>query len=240
MQQRSGVAAEPSGGAAQSFPWAETGARLAAFAARFPLALADDKGRAFVDGQARLWLPFALPPAVAGERIADYLAHWPRRPGRHCVLLLQAGAVAMGFYDDDALLRHKADKKYVVRGQGKAQPTHRKTKGKSRYGSRLRLQNWQRLLQETNKRLRAWWQAEGPPDQVFVAAVVRVLPELFAADPPPPFVRDAPNLRRIPLHVHVPDFGELQRVRYWLGQGRVEAPLSPQAPDPSAAPDPRA
>jgi len=206
------------------FAWPETAARLVGFAARFPLARADAKGRAFVHGGACLRLPFVLPPAVPGESPTDYLMRWPLAPGRHCVLLLQAGAAAMGFYADDALLLHKADKKYVVRGQGKAQPTHRKTKGKSRLGSRLRLQNWKRLLCETNERLCAWWESQGPVDQVFVAAVVRVLPELFAADPPPPFAREATNLRRLPLHVHVPDFAELQRVRYWMGHGHIDEP----------------
>ena len=42
--------------------------------------------------------------------------------------------------DDGEIVHTKSIKKYVVRGRGRAQPTHLATKGKSRYGSRLRLQ----------------------------------------------------------------------------------------------------
>ena len=62
---------------------------------------------------------------------------------RACVvlLLLQAGAMAIGQWDVDELMYHKAIRRYVVRGHGRAQPLHARTKGKSRYGARLRLQN---------------------------------------------------------------------------------------------------
>jgi hypothetical protein len=122
------------------------------------------------------------------------------------------------------LLHHKASRRYVVRGHGKAQPLHRKTRGKSRYGARLRLQNWKRLLAETNARLRDYWRDFGAPERVFLAVPVRTLPELLAAEPAPPFARDDPRLQRVPMHVHRPDFAELQRVRRWLGSGRLEVP----------------
>jgi hypothetical protein len=53
---------------------------------------------------------------------------------------------------------------------------------------------------------------------------VRALADLFAVEPEPPFRRDDPLLQRIPMHVHRPDFAELQRVRRWLGSGRLELP----------------
>ncbi|MBL8748908.1 MAG: hypothetical protein JNK78_07100 [Planctomycetes bacterium] len=209
-----------------SFPHQDLAEQLAAFAARWPDARACARGRSFAaeDAAARLWLPFASRAAAPGEAVADYLARADDRLGVQVVLLLRAGAMAIGCWEDDELVVHKAQRKYVVRGHGRAQATHRKTRGKSRYGSRLRLQNWKRLLEETNERLRGIWRDFGPPRAVFLSVPVRVLADLVAATPAPPFAVDDPGVVRIPLHVHRPDHAELLRVRRWLVHGRLEVP----------------
>jgi len=208
------------------FDWRDTAEQLGDFAARWPGAVADARGRAFVDASsgARLVLPFVWSPPAPGARIDAFAAALPERLARRCVVLLQAGAAALGYWDDDELVRHKAYKRYVVRGNGKAQPLHRKSKGKSRYGSRLRLQNRRRLLTEVNERLRAWWDELGAPEQVFFAVPVRARADWFAADPAPPFARDDVRSRRIPVHAHEPDFAELRRVHGLLLRGRLELP----------------
>lgn len=199
--------------------------QVEAFLQRWPAAVADRRGLVFVGAPgARLRPPLLAPRPAPGERLAAYAARLPGPRERSVVLLLQAGAAALGFWDGDELLRHKAMRRYVVRGHGKAQPLHRKTRGKSRYGARLRLQNWKRLLAETNERLAAYWRDFGAPERVFVAVPVRVLPELLAAEPAPPFARGDAAVQRVPMHVHRPDFEELLRVRRWLGSGRVELP----------------
>ncbi|MGE3172611.1 MAG: hypothetical protein AB7O97_08280 [Planctomycetota bacterium] len=214
------------------FPWQDTAEQLDDFALRFPQAGACARGRSFVDADsgARLVLPFVLPPPTPGEAVTAFAARAGTpalaRPGPHVVVLLQAGAMALGYWDDDELLLHKAQKRYVVRGRGKAQPLHLRTRGKSRYGSRLRLQNWRRLLGECSERLRAWWDDPGPARQVFVAIPPRAQAALFAGEPPPPFGADDPRLRRIPRHVHVPDHRELLAVRRWLGRGRLVLPAA--------------
>lgn len=217
---------EPSSPRAVRFPLADLEEQIDAFAHRWPLAAADAAGTAFVaaGGAARVRLPLAAPRPRAGERIDDYGARLPGPPELQVVLLLQAGAMAFGCFRGDELLQHKAVRKYVVRGEGRAQPTHLKTRGKSRYGSRLRLQNWRRLLAETNRRLDALFREHGAPDRLFRAVPVRVWSELFAAEPPPPFARDAAFVQRIPMHVHRPDHRELLRVRAWLCHGRLELP----------------
>ena len=214
-----------SGGRAHRFGLADLAEQAVAFLCRWPGARADRRGVTFVGAPgARLRLPLLAPRAAAGERLADYAPRLPGPGERSVVLLLQAGAMAIGYWDGDELLHHKAIRRYVVRGHGKAQPLHRKTRGKSRYGARLRLQNWRRLLGETNERLRDYWRDHGAPERVFLAVPVRTLPELLAADPAPPFARDDARLQRVPMHVHRPDFAELQRVRRWLGSGRLEVP----------------
>lgn len=208
------------------FPLDDLAEQLEAFASRWPMAAADRRGWVFApaDGCARLRVPLAALRVAPGERLVDYLARYQPRAERQVVLLLQAGAVALGYWDGDDLLEHKAMRKYVVRGHGRAQPLHRKTRGKSRYGSRLRLQNWQRLLSATNERLAACWERHGAPERIFHGAPVRAFGDLFAADPAPPFRRDDPVLQRVPMHVHTPDFAELRRVRGWLRHGRLELP----------------
>jgi hypothetical protein len=207
------------------FAFADLDEQIEAFLARWPAASADPRGLVFVgDVGARLRVPLLAPRPAPGERLRDYAPRAAVTPGAHVVLLLQAGAMAVGCWDGQHLVAHKAVRRYVVRGNGKAQMLHRKTRGKSRYGARLRLQNWRRLLAETSARLHELEAGHGPVERVFLAAPVRLWAELFAADPTPPFARDDVRLQRVPMHVHRPDFAELLRVHHWLGRGRLELP----------------
>lgn len=135
------------------------------------------------------------------------------RPRRHVLILLQAGAMALGLWFGDELLAHKCEKKYVVRGKGKAQATYLRTKGKSRYGSRLRLRNHEALLVECSERLGLWWREHGPFDEIFRSVPVRMWPELADVEPALPFDARDERIVKIPLHVHVPGYEELLRVR---------------------------
>lgn len=204
----------------ETFPWPETEARLRAALASGPLEL-DRAGRAFVRTAAtaslRLAPPLLLP--IEGRDAESYLQDGPERPGLHVVLLLQAGAAALGLWHDDELLDHKVFRRYVVRGQGKAQPTHMKTKGKSRYGSRLRLQNARRLLAEVNERLARWWH-DHEPERLFWSCPVRLWADLHRADPSPPFAADRGI--KIPRDVGVPGHRELLSVHGFLAHGRIE------------------
>ena len=210
------------------FPLADLGEQVDAFLQRWPRAKADRRGLVFTgEPGGRLRVPLLAAQAKPGEALGDYaerLAAGTGRVERSVLLLLRAGAMAVGYWDGDELLHHKAVRRYVVRGHGKAQALHKKTRGRSRYGARLRLQNWRRLLAETNERLGAYWDEYGAPERTFVAAPVRVLADLYAATPPPPFRADLPSLQRVPMHVHRPDHEELLRVRAWLSMGRLELP----------------
>jgi hypothetical protein len=198
--------------------------QLEAFVSRWPDACADRSGLAFAAGGARLRLPLRAPRPRPSEPADRYLSRLPGSPERALLLLLQAGAMAIGHWDADELMYHKSIRRYVVRGHGRAQPLHARTRGKSRYGARLRLQNWRRLLADTNACLRHCCELHGVPERLFVGAPVRAFGALFGVEPPPPFAADEPKLQRVPMHVHRPDFTELQRVWRWLGRGRVELP----------------
>ena len=201
------------------FSWQQTRALLAELLAEHPELQLDDHNRSFTAGDVRF-----TPPLV--QRIREphidptgYLEHLPDSLGTHLVLLLQAGAAALGIFQQGELTHHKVIKKYVVRGRGKAQPTHLKTRGKSRYGSRLRLQNHKRLLAETNEKLRAW--AEEVPEihDRFYSCPVRTWPELFDTRPGPPFPPE--DFVKIPLDLSVPSLKELQRAYRGVCRGAL-------------------
>lgn len=213
------------------FPWLDLAEQVGDFAVACPDAVADRDGVTFDSGRgARLVLPLAAPRARAGETARCYLDRLPGPVERQVVLLFRAAGVALGYWEGDELVQHKALRRYIVRGHGKAQPKHLESRGKSRYGSRLRLQNWQRQLGETNAWLVEAFARHGEPDRIFVAVPVRALAALSAADPAPPFARDDARVQRLPTHVFRPDFDELLRVRGWMRFGRLELSQPGAAP----------
>ncbi|MBK8975822.1 MAG: hypothetical protein IPM29_07835 [Planctomycetes bacterium] len=209
------------------FHWRDTRSICAELATLWDLQ-PDGRGRYVADdpthGGSGLLLrpPACLPCPGAGEPLGDWLGRLPATPGSEWVVLLQAGAAALGAWRADAELETKVFKRYVVRGHGRAQPTHLKTRGKSRYGSRLRLQMARKLRDEVCERLCAWACELGPCDVIHRACGDPAWAELWDADPPPPFAADDDRIRRIALTVRVPGSDELHRVRDTLRHGSVE------------------
>lgn len=165
--------------------------------------------------------PLVFPIAPGTRSIARYLMTLPDEPGRHTVVLLQAGAASLGLFEGGEPVATKSRKRYVVRGSGRAQPTHLKTKGKSRYGSRLRLQNAKQLQEETVETLHDWLDEHGPSDRVYYNAPVRLWAEFLGADPPPPFDEDDEPIK-IPRDLPRPTTDVMLRAYRSLCYGRVE------------------
>ncbi len=137
-----------------TFPWEDCAEICKAFRslAGEECSIDSDKG-AFRSGDWRLVPPLVFPIGSECISLGDYLQDLPLEPSRQAVVILQAGAAALGLFEGGQELRTKSLKRYVVRGNGRSQSTHLKTKGKSRYGSRLRLQNAKAILEEVNERL---------------------------------------------------------------------------------------
>lgn len=165
-----------------------------------------------------------VPPLVLslGQPEPDLTAWIPKityEPGLQVVVCLQAGATSLGLFEAGAVVRTKTIKRYVVRGKGRAQPTHLNTKGKSRYGSRLRLQNAKAILEETSEKLRDWWEEYGEPEVVFYNAPVRLWADLMRAQPAVPF-EEIP-LVKIPLDLPKPTTDVLLRAYRSLCYGQI-------------------
>ncbi len=179
----------------------------------------EPKRRAFVaEGDVAFVPPAVLRLPEEDETPESWLEHLSS-PKSYVILLVQAGASALGWFEADECIAHKAIKRYVKRGSGRAQPAHLKTKGKSRYGSRLRLQNARRQLDETCAKIQQWYEEMGTPEQVFTSVPIRTWAELAAATPPLPFSRRESS--RIQHHVHTPNFEELVRVQNLITHGQV-------------------
>lgn len=223
----------------ETFHWSECAERLRDLQAECPLKL-ESKGRFFEGPGVTVHVPKVVPlggakaEALAAAGAPDwrlgtdaagalelYLAGLPVELPRHVVILMQAGAVSLGYFEAGEALATKTFKRYVVRGKGRAQPTYLGQKGKSRYGSRLRLQNARLLLDETGGKLSEWWEEFGSPTVIFAAAPKRLWPELFLTKVPPPFTKEAP-IERIPLDLPVPTTDTLLRTYKAMGYGRIE------------------
>lgn len=225
----------------ETFRWPETAARLDALWRTHRLRVSDD-GRRLEEvadpPSLRVVLPPVLGPLPSGLDDRAARDRLPASPGRVEVALIRAGVSALGLWRDDELLEHKVFKRYVVRGTGRAQPLHLKTRGKSRYGSRLRLQGYRAQLEETIARVRAWRDEHGVPDRAFLSCPARLLGDLRRETPSFP---EDPAPLRIPFDVRAPSFEELLRVRRMLDRGRIErfGELDPGRDDdaPSAGED---
>lgn len=212
----------------EGFGWEECAEKLEELLSQHTLH-ASRTGKHFVSttqasgGQpaAEFFVPECFPMSEETQLPQDYLEHLEDDLGDHLILLMQAGAAALGWWSDEDAIHQKVIKAYAVRGRGRAQTLHAKTKGKSRYGSRLRLRNAQKHLVEINERLNDWWDESGPPDRIFYSCPQRSWPELFSTRPTPPFEQRDDRLSKIPIHVHVPNSEELQRIRYKLLRGRI-------------------
>ncbi|MBL4771041.1 MAG: hypothetical protein JKY61_07850 [Planctomycetes bacterium] len=207
--------------------------RRAAEAQGMPCELDRERG-AFLSGFWSCTPPLVFPIPEDCLDLPYYVQTLPLEPGRQVLVLLQAGAAALGYFEYGEEIRTKAIKRYVVRGSGKAQSTHLKTKGKSRYGSRLRLQNAKAILEEVNERLVDWWNEHGAPEAVFHNAPVRLWADLCRAKPAPPFLTEdhvasdepVPQIR-IPLDLPVPTTDVMLRTYRSLSHGRIaRGPLS--------------
>ncbi|MCA8979367.1 MAG: hypothetical protein H6831_00360 [Planctomycetes bacterium] len=204
-----------------SFHWTETASVCVPHLFEVGWEVEAERGYFERAGQ-RVRPPLVQPIEPGTRSLTEYVRRLPKELGRHTVVLMQAGAASIGLFEDGEPVATRSYKRYVVRGSGRAQPTHLKTKGKSRYGSRLRLQNAKLLLEETNEKLCEWDAEHGPSDLVFYNAPVRLWPSLFDATPPPPFERDD-RVVKIPRDLPKPTTEILLRAYRGLCYGRLES-----------------
>ncbi len=165
-------------------------------------------------------LPLVLARPTPDQAVEDYLEALPEALGLHLVVLMQSGAASLALFDEGCCLDTKTIKKYTVRGQGRAQDAYLKTRGKSRYGSRLRLRNAESLLAQLSEKLLEWIDIYGRPERLFYSAPIRMWSDLFVARNAMPIGREA-GWVRIPLDLPAPTSELARRVYERLCHGRI-------------------
>ena len=161
----------------------------------------------------RLRLPLFFPSAESGEPLWYYLEQNELNdlPQNWNILLMESGRAAMGVYRDGKIIEHKNIRKYMVRKkQGKSQLKHLKTRGKSRYGSRLRLQESEAFFYEIIERLQNENCSEAP--FVFYHCPATLWPFLTEEAEEQKFEMNSKVWRRLGVNVKECSFDELKRM----------------------------
>ncbi len=173
-------------------------------------------------------LKFPLPyPAIGGvdettEGLADYFDKISTTLPNYLILLIQAGNAALGYFEEGEMSNHKVVRKYMIRKkQGKFQGSHLKTKGKSKYGSRVRLHNTLEFFEDINQKLEDW-EIVDEVARILYFASIPLWNMMFESKIPCPFEKEDVRLRKIPKDVHIPNYEELLRINEFAQSGWVQ------------------
>ena len=136
----------------------------------------------------------------------------------YCITLVRAGQAAVGYFHQGILLDHKVFRAYLVRQkQGMSQFKYLKTKGKSRAGSRIRLEETELFFKDINQRLQVYTN-QYPLTYWGLGCSKTLWPLLFDAAVPPPFTSKSAELIELPYPFAKASFEELQVLEHRLTQ----------------------
>ena len=183
---------------------------------------------------AKLFLPWTMTWLPEGKFQVQEDVHY-------CLTLVRAGQASLGYFHQGKLLDHKVFRGYLVRQkQGKSQFKYLKTKGKSRAGSRIRLEETLVFFKEINDRLQVY--AKQYPLNFWGLGCAKTLwPLLFDGEVKPPFSSKSAELIELPYPFTKGSYEELQELELRLQQFHLLlSPLAEpliqlhQASDPAA------
>ena len=183
---------------------------------------------------AKLFLPWTMTWLPEGKFQTHEDVHY-------CLTLVRAGQASLGYFHQGKLLDHKVFRGYLVRQkQGKSQFKYLKTKGKSRAGSRIRLEETLVFFKEINERLQVY--AKQYPLNFWGLGCAKTMwPLLFDGEVKPPFTSKSAELIELPYPFTKGSYEELQELELRLQQFHLLlSPLAEpliqlqQASDPEA------
>lgn len=126
------------------------------------------------------------------------------------ILVIKAGQAVTACFHNGEMINHKVFRAYMVRKkQGKSQIKHLKTKGKSRAGSRVRLEGTRLFFEEINERLQSYADTY-PVNRWGISCAKTLWPFLFDSETIPPFSKSQENLYPIPFHIPQASFEALE------------------------------
>lgn len=160
---------------------------------------------------AKLFLPWKMTWLPEGKFQVQEDVHY-------CLTLVRAGQASLGYFHQGNLLDHKVFRGYLVRQkQGKSQFKYLKTKGKSRAGSRIRLEETLVFFKEINERLQVY--AKQYPLNFWGLGCAKTMwPLLFDGEVKPPFTSKSAELIELPYPFAKGSYEELQELELRLQQ----------------------
>lgn len=160
---------------------------------------------------AKLFLPWTMTWLPEGKFQVQEDVHY-------CLTLVRAGQASLGYFHQGKLLDHKVVRGYLVRQkQGKSQFKYLKTKGKSRAGSRIRLEETLVFFKEINERLQVY--AKQYPLNFWGLGCAKTMwPLLFDGEVKPPFSSKSAELIELPYPFTKGSYEELQELELRLQQ----------------------
>lgn len=160
---------------------------------------------------AKLFLPWTMTWLPEGKFQVQEDVHY-------CLTLVRAGQASLGYFHQGKLLDHKVFRGYLVRQkQGKSQFKYLKTKGKSRAGSRIRLEETLVFFKEINERLQVY--AKQYPLNFWGLGCAKTMrPLLFDGELNPPFTSKSVELIELPYPFTKGSYEELQELELRLQQ----------------------
>lgn len=119
----------------------------------------------------------------------------------HLVLIIKSGIASIALFENRQLVDHKVFRAYMVRKkQGKSQIKYLKTKGKSRAGSRVRLQETLDFFENINQRLLKYFE-EYRIDTIAFSCSQTLIPYFFQSKALTPFDKRDDRIYKIPKHI---------------------------------------
>ena len=160
---------------------------------------------------AKLFLPWTMTWLPEGKFQVQEDVHY-------CLTLVRAGQASLGYFHQGKLLDHKVFRGYLVRQkQGKSQFKYLKTKGKSRAGSRIRLEKTLLFFNEINEWLQVY--AKQSPLNFWGLGCAKTLwPLLFDGEITAPFTSKSSELIELPYPFSKGSYEELQELELRLQQ----------------------
>lgn len=124
-------------------------------------------------------------------------------------LLVQSGSAAIGYAENGTITHHKVIKKYMVRKkQGKAQLKHLNSKGKSRLGSRIRLQQADKFFNEIHEKIGEWKVLENT-NVIYYSYAKSLIPFIYNQPDHPILKKDDARQVKLPFDLEEPNYKSL-------------------------------
>jgi len=165
-------------------------------------------------------LPLLLIPILKDKAENDYLSLSLDIIPSYSIFLITAGYAALGFCNSGELTLHKTIQKYIVRKtQGKAQIKHLREKGKSREGSRIRLQQTIEFFEEINSKFLEWKKEIEKSKFIYYHCSIRLMNEMYLSKTKPIFSREDDRLITLPFDIKKPNLKELNHVNFLINSG---------------------